>query len=107
ILGSLIESGFEIIQTSSQPRIVLAQLLHPKCDQLCRKQFCQRRGDRLQQGTASNEVQVFVYREACRRKNTFAGANLRWIEPRGLRYFNPALKPPFTGSVAIVVDDPF
>src|SRR5271166_2164602 len=104
IFRRLIQPGLEVIQTPRQPRIVLPQFVYAQGDQLGRKQFRQRRSDCFQQRAAANDIQIFIHRKACSRKNPFTSANLSRIETSGLRQLYPTLDTAFAGSIAIVID---
>src|SRR5260221_11553121 len=57
VFRRLRQPRLKIIETGSEPRIMLTQFLHPQSNQVARKEFGQRRSDALQKGARPHQVE--------------------------------------------------
>ena len=61
IFRRLMQAGGEVIETSRQPWIMLAQAVHSQRNQVTREQFGQRRGNRFQESAILRQIKVRIH----------------------------------------------
>src|SRR5580704_660313 len=104
IFRRLMQAGGEIVEAAGQPWIMLAQTVHAQRNQVPGKQFGQRRGNCLQEGTILHQIKISINGVTYGGQDFVAVHHPLAIQTGRLRQLDPTLDTAFLCRIAIMID---